>query len=218
MNTIVFLASGNGGTLKFVNEAIKLYNFPLKVIGVVADRDCGAYEYAVEQNIDAKILDFRIDGQRNVASYLEEKTPDFIVTNVHKILNNNVLSIKKSKFVNLHYSLLPAYSGLIGMKTVDSAFEDDVKFIGATCHVVNEEVDAGKVLGQCITPTNWTEKTASDYYDGVFRVGSLILLNQLLNNTTANTTSVRQYKEFLINPPLHFQIDLLVESFWESIK
>lgn len=46
-----FLASGNGGTIKFVHHAIKELKIDAKIIGVISDRECGYIEYARKNGI-----------------------------------------------------------------------------------------------------------------------------------------------------------------------
>jgi hypothetical protein len=57
-----------------------------------------------------------------------------------------------SKFVNLHYSLLPNLAGTIGENTLRSAYEQGSIFSGATVHLVSEELDAGEQLAQVVLP------------------------------------------------------------------
>jgi folate-dependent phosphoribosylglycinamide formyltransferase PurN len=60
------------------------------------------------------------------------------------IFNKN-LKLHKDKFINLHYSLLPKYKGLHGMR--NSVVSKD-KYIGCTLHYINKEIDSGKIIKQ----------------------------------------------------------------------
>ncbi|WP_159066144.1 formyltransferase family protein [Vibrio harveyi] len=42
------------------------------------------------------------------------------------------------RIVNIHYSLLPSFGGLIGVKPIEKALELGCKYIGPTCHIVDE--------------------------------------------------------------------------------
>ncbi len=55
---IGFLASGNGGTLKFLHLAQKKNNYNYSVQFVIADRDCGAVKYANRNNIASHIVKY----------------------------------------------------------------------------------------------------------------------------------------------------------------
>ncbi|MWJ26637.1 formyltetrahydrofolate deformylase [Halomonas sp. ZH2S] len=62
------------------------------------------------------------------------------------------------KVINIHHSFLPSFAGA---KPYHQAFERGVKLIGATCHYVTQELDAGPIIEQdihrvshCHTPTD----------------------------------------------------------------
>ena len=76
--------------------------------------------------------------------------PDLIVTNIHKLLSERLLETFGNIFINLHYSYLSAYKGLIGMRPIDLAVKLNASFIGTTCHFLEEEVDSGKIITQGI--------------------------------------------------------------------
>jgi len=220
MKTILFLVSGNGGTLKFINEAYKENRINLKVIAVIADRKCGATQYAKKSNIKTHEINLGKDNQENLKQLIQIISPDFVVTNIHRILHNNIISLSEIQFINLHYSLLPSYAGLIGMDTIKKAKIDNTMFIGATTHLVNEDVDKGLILGQCLMASDWTMNTIESYYDIIFRGGCFILLNQLLelsdNKSTNNTVS--NYHQLIFNPALTFPPLDYSTSFWDKLK
>ena len=58
---------------------------------------------------------------------LNKLNPDVIITNIHKIIDSDTLNMFPSKFINLHYSLLPSFAGYIGMETVEKAKEQKWK-------------------------------------------------------------------------------------------
>ena len=49
------------------------------------------------------------------------------------------------QIINIHHSFLPSF---IGAKPYHQAFERGVKLIGATCHYVTEDLDAGPIIEQ----------------------------------------------------------------------
>jgi len=61
------------------------------------------------------------------------------------LISNQNLELKKNKFINLHYSLLPKYKGLQGMR---NSIESSDKYIGSTLHYINKEIDSGKIISQ----------------------------------------------------------------------
>lgn len=72
--------------------------------------------------------------------------PDFIaVAGFHKILPRELLRLPPRGVLNLHGSLLPQYRGPCPWKW---AILNGEKTIGATVHVMTEEVDRGDILAQ----------------------------------------------------------------------
>ena len=127
---VLFLASGNGGNLKFLHQISNHDNASLdvksiKVIGVIADRECGALNFATENNLIAEYYSFKRTQEENLKliNAINELDPDLVVTNVHKIISPVVLKETNAKFLNVHYSILPAFAGTIGMQTVDDAIK-----------------------------------------------------------------------------------------------
>jgi formyltetrahydrofolate deformylase len=49
------------------------------------------------------------------------------------------------RILNIHHSFLPSFSGA---RPYHAAFERGVKLIGATCHYVTAELDAGPIIDQ----------------------------------------------------------------------
>ena len=54
----------------------------------------------------------------------------------------------RHRVINIHHSFLPSF---IGGKPYHQAEERGVKLIGATCHYVTEELDAGPIIEQDVT-------------------------------------------------------------------
>jgi formyltetrahydrofolate deformylase len=52
------------------------------------------------------------------------------------------------KVINIHHSFLPSF---VGAKPYHQAFERGVKLIGATCHYVTSDLDAGPIIDQDVT-------------------------------------------------------------------
>lgn len=172
---IVFLCSGGGGNFRFVNQAAENGSFGAAFLAaVLTDRKCEANDYARLHGIDEKCIDFKDGGQRELMEALDSFQPDLVVTTVHRILNQEVVNKFRGKLVNLHYSLLPAFGGLIGAKPVREAVAYGAKFTGVTVHLVDENLDGGKPLVQAAVPVRKSDKF-EDLMDVVFRCGCLSL-------------------------------------------
>ena len=68
-----------------------------------------------------------------------------------RILGQEFIRKFEGKIINIHPSLLPAFSGLdVQQKAIDYG----VKFSGCTVHFVNEEVDGGPIILQAVVPVH----------------------------------------------------------------
>jgi phosphoribosylglycinamide formyltransferase-1 len=67
----------------------------------------------------------------------------------------------ENRILNIHPSLLPAFSGLNAQR---QALDYGVKFSGCTVHLVDEELDHGPIDKQAVVPVlpGDTEETLSD--------------------------------------------------------
>lgn len=219
MNKIVFLVSGAGGSLKFVYYALQKMFVNVQIVGVISDRDCLALEFGKNNNIYSKKIKYHKSNVNELQDELKKLNPDVIVTNIHKIIDTGTLELFPNKFINLHYSLLPAFGGLIGMETIVKAKEQNVGFIGGTCHLVNDEVDAGKIICQACFSVNW--QTDLDLIDTLFKSASIVLLNGIfkilqLEKSETNQLNINN-KTIFFSPQLSFKINF-EKDFWEKVK
>ncbi len=211
---IVFLCSGNGGNMKFLNELSKVSSnseiSSISVTGVVVDRECGALEYCQERGLAGVIHSFKRTDEEDskLISILNDLNPDIIITNVHKILSEKVVSAFEGKLINVHYSILPAFAGTIGMDTVENAINAGCKVLGSTCHIVTNELDGGPILSQSTFPFIGQE----DVYNDVFRTGALSLLSGVLQQKT-NISGVFNLNNIQTNPLFDIESKVLEEVF-----
>ncbi len=77
---------------------------------------------------------------------LQEAEIDFVVlARYMQVLSADFLKHYPNKVINIHHSFLPAFAGA---KPYHAAYERGVKIIGATCHYVTGELDAGPIIEQ----------------------------------------------------------------------
>ncbi|RFP65519.1 formyl transferase [Hymenobacter lapidiphilus] len=220
---IVFLISGNGGTLKVVHQANQRLQLGLDIVAVLADRPCGGLDYARSVGLPAKQLAYTRKSPFALREALLEAAPDFVVTNIHKIIDAETLALlPPGSFINLHYSLLPAFKGVIGMETVAQAKALNLSIIGATCHEVEEEVDNGRCLAQFALGVDWQRDTLEEVYELVFRGAGLVLLQGLLTQAGREPlpliSAANWPHSILFSPRLCFNSSQLDEAFWQEIK
>jgi phosphoribosylglycinamide formyltransferase-1 len=217
---IVFLVSGGGGTLKFIHFAIEKLQLPIQIVGIVADRETTLEKFAKENNIYYNQIKYKRSEPNALQSELNQLQPDVIITNIHKIIDSDTLNMFPSKFINLHYSLLPSFAGFIGMETVEKAKEQNVGFIGGTCHEVNDIVDAGKIIHQGCFAVDWDND--KEIIDTVFKTSCFAILGGIcttLNSKQKKTKSLKiNNKEVFFSPELPISNLNFDFEFWEKIK
>ncbi len=77
---------------------------------------------------------------------LDRLAPDLIVlARYMQILPPDLCEKYAGQIINIHHSFLPAFAGA---KPYHQAAERGVKLIGATCHYVTDELDAGPIIDQ----------------------------------------------------------------------
>ncbi|MEC9482896.1 MAG: formyltetrahydrofolate deformylase [Halomonas sp.] len=83
-----------------------------------------------------------------VERLVEEVHADCVVlARYMQILPPNLCERYAGRVINIHHSFLPSF---VGAKPYHQAYERGVKLIGATCHYVTEELDAGPIIEQDI--------------------------------------------------------------------
>lgn len=216
MKRIIFLGSGGGGNLKFVHSYFKDIRDIFEIVSVITDRKCGASEYAINNSIPNFELSFTRDdfGDKQIIDLVNKFSPDYIVTNIHKILSKRVVAEFNGKLLNLHYSYLPAFGGVIGMTPVNQAIAKGNLFVGCTMHFVNEEVDAGKTISQGII----INKESQNIYQSVFECGALTLISGLLELNGLGNLNFKFLNEYIISP-FSSKIDInLTQNIFTKLK
>lgn len=211
---IIFLASGNGGNLKFIFKALIVKKIAAVELFVVADRECGAVRFALSNSIPATVIKYSKNNNSEFLEILSIINPDLIITNWHRIIDRDAVSLFSGKMINLHYSLLPAFGGLIGVEPIKRAYERGCQYVGATCHIVSEEVDAGRIVAQAIVKTNIEIEKAINQ---VFRKGCFILLNTLLERMPDFLGHSKTSLAYDFSPPLRFDVEQFDEPFWDEL-
>lgn len=216
---IVFLVSGQGGNLRFLLEARRYGLFGGDILHVIADRNCGAVRCAEAAGIPCQIVRYTKDNPEELLLALQPYSAALIITNIHKILSPEIILEHSGRLLNLHYSVLPSFGGLIGMATVQAALATGCTVIGSSAHLVTEQLDAGPIVAQGVLPT--TNLCQERLIELTFRNGCLVLLNaiRLLSRPREQLASAIYCPEFgLLAPGPDYDLSVLNESFWKAIK
>ena len=111
--------------------------------------DALAIEKAKKGDIPIFVLQNFADKQavnRSLKEHLEELSPDLIIlAGYMRLLPPDIVLNFRGKIMNIHPSLLPAFSGLSPQK---QAIDHGVKVSGCTVHFVDEGLDSGPIILQ----------------------------------------------------------------------
>lgn len=130
---------------------------PAKIVGVVSNHDTlrelverfdVPFEHVPHDRVD------RAAHEARLAEAIDAHNPAVVVlARYMRILSPAFVARYAGRLINIHHSFLPAFAGAAPYR---QAFARGVKLIGATAHFVTEELDAGPIIAQDITPVDHT--------------------------------------------------------------
>ena len=127
-----------------------------RVVAVVANRaDAAGLEFARQHGIATAVVDHTAFDSRNafdaaLAAAIEAHGPDVVaLAGFMRILTDDFVETFAGRLVNVHPSLLPAFTGL---HTHRRAIEAGCKLAGATVHFVTPVLDHGPIIAQAVVP------------------------------------------------------------------
>ena len=90
---------------------------------------------------------------------VDSYAPEYLVLAKYmRILTPAFVARYRDRVINIHHSFLPAF---IGAKPYHQAYERGVKIIGATAHIVTDDLDTGPIIAQNVIPVNHTYTAAA---------------------------------------------------------
>ncbi len=98
-----------------------------------------------------------------VSSFEAVRGDVMVLARYMQILPEEVCDRYPGQIINIHHSFLPSF---VGARPYHQAFERGVKLIGATCHYVTSELDAGPIIEQDISRIDH-----ADTVDDLIRIG-----------------------------------------------
>ena len=156
MKRIVILISGRGSNLRSIVEACRAEAWPARVVAVISNRaDAAGLEYAAREGIATEVVDHRAFAERAafdaaLAQAVDRHAPDVVaLAGFRRILGAAFVACYAGRIVNVHPSLLPAFTGL---DTHRRAIEAGCKLAGATVHFVTPALDHGPIIAQAVVP------------------------------------------------------------------
>ena len=164
MQSIVILISGGGSNMAALVRAAQKEDWPAdygaQISAVISNQpDAAGLNWAQQQGISTHTIshkDFPDRAQfdtalaQTIASYAGAgKPPLVLLAGFMRILTPAFVQTHTGRLINIHPSLLPAFTGL---RTHERAIAAGCKFAGATVHRVTDVLDEGTILEQSAVP------------------------------------------------------------------
>ena len=156
MKQIVILLSGRGSNMEAIVRACASERWDARIAAVISNRaDAAGLTFAQERGIATAVVDHRafasrVDFDAALAAAIEGHAPDAVaLAGFMRILGAGFVQRFDGRLVNIHPSLLPAFTGL---HTHRRALEAGCKVAGASVHFVTADLDHGPIVAQAIVP------------------------------------------------------------------
>ena len=150
------MASGEGTNFEAVAKAIADGKLDAKIQVVIYNNpDAKVKERAEQYEIPTILVDHREYPEREnfdheIVAVLKSYAADWVVmAGWMRVITQVMLDGYPKRIINIHPSLLPSFKG---SKAVEQALEAGVKITGCTAHLVDLEIDGGKIIMQAAVP------------------------------------------------------------------
>ena len=156
MKHIVILISGRGTNMTAIAAACAAEGWDAAIVAVIANRPGAAgLAHARALGIATRVVDHQAFANRAefdlaLAAEIDAFSADVVVlAGFMRILTDGFVARYAGRLVNVHPSLLPAFTGL---HTHRRALEAGCKLAGATIHFVTPALDHGPIIVQAVVP------------------------------------------------------------------
>ena len=126
----------------------QLGEVPVDITSIIGNReDCRSI--AEKAGLPFHLVEIGEDkepGFREIEKLLQKQSVELVVlARFMQVVPGWLCGSYEGRMINIHHSFLPAFAGANPYR---KAFERGVKLIGATCHYVTEDLDAGPIIDQ----------------------------------------------------------------------
>jgi phosphoribosylglycinamide formyltransferase 1 len=164
MKNIVILISGGGSNMASIVRAAQRESWEkrlrARIAAVISNRpEAGGLAIARDLGIAAEVLDHRAFPDRSafdvaLAERIDHYDPQgqpalVVLAGFMRVLTPTFVARYEGRLVNIHPSLLPAFTGL---DTHQRALDAGCRVAGATVHMVTAQLDEGPILAQAVVP------------------------------------------------------------------
>jgi formyltetrahydrofolate deformylase len=127
----------------------ELDELPIEITSIIGNRpNCRP----IAERADIPFYEIDMDGENRDAGFariremiVEQDVELIVLARFMQILPDDFCREFAGRIINIHHSFLPAF---IGANPYKQAYERGVKLIGATCHYVTADLDAGPIIEQ----------------------------------------------------------------------
>jgi phosphoribosylglycinamide formyltransferase 1 len=160
MYSIVILISGSGSNMQAIVRAARAESwerrYNVRIASVISNQpDAKGLAWAQSQGIPTQVVNHndyatRDDFDKALLAAVDIYKPTLVVlAGFMRILGVDFVTHYTGRMLNIHPSLLPAFTGL---HTHKRAIDAGCRFAGATVHHVTPVLDDGEILAQAVVP------------------------------------------------------------------
>ncbi len=164
MKNIVILISGGGSNMKAILQTARDRDWEkrlgARVSHVISNKQTAlGLSIAKEFNVKTSVVEHlqykeatnpREAFETELIKVIDQDSPELVVlAGFMRILTPHFVNHYEGRLINIHPSLLPAFTGL---HTHARAIEMGCRFAGVTVHRVTPELDYGPILAQAVVP------------------------------------------------------------------
>jgi phosphoribosylglycinamide formyltransferase-1 len=164
MKNLVILISGGGSNMLALARAAERDDwagrYQARITSVISNKadakglqlaqDLGLATSVVDHKAFASAADPRAAFDAALMADIDQHQPALVLlAGFMRILTPGFVAHYQGRLINIHPSLLPAFTGL---HTHQRAIDEGCQFAGATVHRVTAELDHGEILAQAVVP------------------------------------------------------------------
>ncbi len=206
MYQIAVFVSGGGTNLQAIIDQIDQGRLAgVRIACVIASKaDCPALARARRAGLATDVVPRKqfvqlADFDRALLAVLARKEIDLVVlAGFLSLLGKDFLAAYPDRVINIHPSLLPAFSGpgFYGLKPHQEALAYGVRLSGATVHLVDPTYDTGPVVLQKAVAVKQTD-TAQDLQERIMREAEQVILPEAIALFAAGRICVQGRRVFI---------------------
>lgn len=152
----VVLISGRGTNLSAILKATAAADYPAEIVGVISNKaDATGLLLAQNAGVATEVVPSagvtdRVVYDQTLLVAIDRYQPDLVIlAGFMRILTADFVAHYAGRMINIHPSLLPAFTG---MHTHQRALDAGVHVHGCTVHFVTAELDHGPMIAQAAVP------------------------------------------------------------------